>query len=150
MKRLILILLCAALLASCAAKQIMTAREGLTIPVNTAQANMTGRVSDFLKSDGYSINIINSETGYIETLPLRSSYEYVIRKIAVADSKFMSAAEMGLLGPLMCTTVVKISIPKPGNLLVLASVYKDNMELDEIRSAKLTDYYARKIAELLK
>lgn len=150
MKQIILLLLCAGLLISCATEQKRTAREGLTIPVNTTQADVSIRVAAFLKSEGYSIKSINSNTGYIETYPLRSTYEPVIRKIAEIESQFMSAAEMSLWGPLMCTRFVKITAPKPGNLLIQASVFKDNSELDILRSAKLTDYYARKLARIFK
>ena len=149
MKRLILFLLCIVLLISCATEQKRTAREGLIIPVNTT-ADTSRRVSEFLKSEGYSIKTTNSKTGNVDTLPLRSTYEPIIRKIAALESQFMSAAEMSLWGPVMCTSVVKVAVPKPGNLLVQASVYKDNSELDYLRSAKLTDYYAREIARILK
>jgi len=107
--------------------------------VNTT-SDTSRRVSEFLKTEGYSIETINSKTGSVETRPLRSTYEPIIRKIAALESQFMSAAEMSLWGPVMCTSVVKVAVPKPGNLLVQASVYKDNLELDFIRSAKLTDY----------
>jgi hypothetical protein len=150
MKRLIFSLLCAVILISCAAEQKRKAHEGLTIPANTTQAGISLRIAEYLKTEGYSIKAINTETGFIETRPLRSTYEPVIRKIAVLESQFISAAEMSLLGPLMCTTVVKVAVPKPGNLLVHASVFKDNDELDVLRSAKLSDYYAREIARILK
>ncbi len=150
MKRLILIVLCAGFLLNCATEPKRTAHEGLTIPVNTNQADISRRVADFLEAEGYTIETINSQTGLIETRPLRSTYEPVIRKISIIEAQFMSAAEMGLLGPIMCTTIIKVAVPRPGNLLVRASVYKDNQEMDFIRSAKLTDYYAKVLARILK
>lgn len=150
MKKLFIFLLCAGLLMSCAAGQKRTADEGITISINAARSDASRRIADFLKAEGYAIEHVNPATGYIETRPRRSTYEPVIRKISTIESQFMSAAEMSLWGPLMCTTVIKAAAPQPGKLLIKASIYKDNLELDFLRSAKLTDYYAREIARILK